>query len=126
MDLLLWTLAFIGHLGSWCVIYNRTHATNWPRRTRKRIEKVVILAVQVPFFWFMVQMLRHRTISYGTLASNSNLENFYLFYALMAGLFFFAQWLWRRLQKPPAALLSQTRRMIDGFPSVRLSSDRAN
>ena len=113
MDLLLWPLAFIGHLGSWCVIYNQTHATNWPRKIRKRIEKVVILAVQIPFFWIVLQMIRRRTFSYETLASNSNLENFYLFYSVIAGAYFFLQWAWRKLQKPPPALLSHTRQMID-------------
>ena len=52
-----WMLAFVGHIGVWCVAFNRTHATALPRRARKWIEKVVILMVVLPLIgivWTLV------------------------------------------------------------------------
>jgi hypothetical protein len=48
MDWFYWPLALIGHIGLWCVIFNRTHATAWPRAWRKLIEKAIILVVLLP------------------------------------------------------------------------------
>ena len=46
--ILTWLLAIVGHIGIWCVAFNRTHATALPRRWRKWIEKAVILMVVLP------------------------------------------------------------------------------
>ena len=46
--ILIWLLAIVGHIGIWCVAFNRTHATALPRRWRKWIEKAVILMVVLP------------------------------------------------------------------------------
>jgi len=112
MNLILWLVAFIGHLGSWCVVYNRTHATNWPRKIRKRCEKLVIAAVLLPFVWLVVKLIRQGTISFSSVAT-SKFESLYLFVAFGLGVFFIGRWIWRKLQSPPSAILSRNQTLID-------------
>ncbi len=45
---MIWIAILIGHIGLWCFIFNRTHATAWPRTWRKLIEKAIILIVFIP------------------------------------------------------------------------------
>jgi len=112
MNLILWLVAFIGHLGCWCVVYNRTHATNWRRKIRKRCEKLVIVAVLLPMFWFATKLIRQGSISFNDIASFS-LESLYLFFAIGMGIFFIGRWIWRKLQPPPGEVLSSTQTLTD-------------
>jgi predicted MPP superfamily phosphohydrolase len=113
MNLILWAIAFIGHLGSWCVVYNRTHATNWPRKVRKRCEKLIIAAVLLPLFWFAGRVIGQQTISLWDIASNNKLEWIYLFLMLGLGVFFAARWSWRKFQSPPEAIISNRRTLVN-------------
>lgn len=113
MDLLLWSLTFIGHLGSWCVIYNRTHATSWPRKVRKRCEKAVIVAVLFPLLWFAVSMLLAGSFSFERFSSDGGLQWLYLFLTACMGGFFLCRWLWRKLSAAPPAVRTQSQRLID-------------
>jgi len=62
MDLLRWTLVIIGHIGTWCSIFNLIHSTSLPRSFRKRTEKVILLALAAPFlFFFAIMILRKLT-----------------------------------------------------------------
>ena len=113
MNLILWVIAFIGHLGSWCIVYNRTHATNWSRKVRKRCEKLIIAAVLLPLFWFIGRVFGQQTISLWDIASNNKLEWIYLFLMLGLGVFFAARWSWRKLQSPPDAIISNRRTLVN-------------
>ena len=113
MNPILWAIAFIGHLGSWCVVYNRTHATSWRRKIRKRCEKLVIVAVLLPMFWFATKLIRQSTISFSDVASGSKSEWLYLFLAVGMGVFFIGRWIWRKLQNPPEAILSRHQTLTD-------------
>ena len=113
MNLILWIIAFIGHLGSWCVVYNRTHATNWRRKIRKRCEKLVIVAVLLPVFWFGTKLFRQGTLSFNDIAFGSKLEWLFLFLAVGMGIFFISRWVWRKLQSPPKAILSSKQTLTD-------------
>jgi len=113
MNPILWIIAFIGHLGSWCVVYNRTHATSWPRKTRKRCEKFVIAAVALVFIWFLTRSIRLKTVSFTTISSQSYFDSLYLFFAVGMGVFFIGRWIWRNLQASPASLLSSQQKLID-------------
>lgn len=112
MNPILWALAFIGHLGLWCVIYNRTHASSWPRIVRKRCEKVIILAVLLPFFWFLIRGIRLQTFAVSELAPSS-FEWFYVFVCIGLGFYFVARWVWRKLRSNPASVLSSSRQTIN-------------
>jgi len=112
MNLILWLVAFIGHLGSWCIVYNRTHATRWPRKIRKLCEKLVIIAVLIPIIWFAVAMLRQRTFSFSGIAA-SKLESLYLYLAVGIGIFFTTRWVLRKLKAPPEAILSSEQTLTD-------------
>ena len=113
MNPILWASAFIGHLGSWCVVYNRTHATSWPRKTRKRCEKFIIAAVLLLFFWFVGRVVGLQTFSFWDISASSSLEWAYLF--LMAGLgtYFVVRWAWRKFQPTPAAITSNRRTIVN-------------
>jgi predicted MPP superfamily phosphohydrolase len=113
MNLILWIIAFIGHLGSWCVVYNRTHATNWRRKIRKRCEKLVIAAVLLPLFWFVGRCIGLQTCSLWDIASTTTFEWIYLFLMLGLGVFFVARWSWRKFQAPPIAIVSNRRTLIN-------------
>jgi predicted MPP superfamily phosphohydrolase len=113
MNLILWIFAFIGHLGGWCVIYNRTHATNWPRKRRKRIERFVIVAVILGYAWFFARCVGLWTISIRSVAACSILEWLYLFSVTGMGIFFVGRWIWRNLLPTPASKLSSFRTLID-------------
>ncbi len=113
MNSILWLIAFIGHLGSWCVVYNRTHATNWPRKTRKRCEKCVIAAILLLFFWFVGRAIGQKTVSFWEISAGSKFDWLYLFLVMGLGFFFITRWVWRKFQPAPAAVLSSCRTMIN-------------
>jgi len=112
MNLILWLIAFIGHLGFWCVVFNRTHATSWPRKVRKLCEKLVIISVLVPMVWFTVKMIGQGTFSFSSIASNK-LESTVLYSGVGIGIFFIGRWIWRKLQPQPSAILSTKRTLTD-------------
>jgi len=96
MDLLRWTLAIIGHLGTWCSVFNLIHSTALPRSFRKRTEKAIILAITMPVLFCFVLMFRKNSWSFDVL---SRVPYFGLFLYLMLGLgcMFFGLWLYRKL-----------------------------
>ena len=112
MNLILWLIAFVGHLGFWCVVFNRTHATRWSRKIRKLCEKLVIIAVLIPMMWFAVKIVLQRTISFSSIASGK-LESLYLYSGLGFGIFFIGRWILRKLQPPPTAILSTKQSLTD-------------
>jgi len=113
MNPILWILTFIGHLGSWCVVYNRTHATSWPRKLRKRCEKVVIASVLMPMLWFAGRMITAATTKFETIAAASPIESIYLWGSFGMGIFFFLRWSWRKFKPQPKSILSHAQSIKD-------------
>ena len=64
MDWIYWLLAFIGHLGLWCSIFNRIHATAYPRKVRKASEKLILALVGFPLLWVLALMMLRRTTAW--------------------------------------------------------------
>ena len=92
-------MGFIGHIGLWCVLFNRIHATAWPRPTRKFSEKAIVIAVLFPFFWIFAALILQRDISFDV-AFLESLTRFYFYACVLLGIFFALQWLWRRIGTP--------------------------
>lgn len=114
MDFVLWVVISVGHLAVWCVIFNRVHATSFPRRVRKRAEKIIILGVLAGFAWFLGMVISNGTISVAEICRASLLSRVYLITCLLVGVFFILRWVYRKFfVKPPAAVVSHSTEIID-------------
>lgn len=58
IDVFLWILSLVGHLGLCCFLFNRIHATALPRSTRKSTEKLILLMAGLPLLYWLVVTLR--------------------------------------------------------------------
>lgn len=96
MDWIKWTIGFIGHLGLWFVLFNRIHATAWPRSTRKFSEKAIFLAILLPIVWIVTLLVWRRSSNFETL-DDFPLTYFYVFGCILLGFFFIARWSWRKI-----------------------------
>ncbi len=107
IDILKWTFAIVGHLGLWSVFFNRIHATAWPRRSRKRSEKLIIAGVFVPMIWVLAMMISRGTIVFDSVADWFQPAYWYGTVCTLLGCFFCLRWCWRRLATPrPASVIS--------------------
>ncbi|MEL7498403.1 MAG: metallophosphoesterase [Planctomycetota bacterium] len=112
MNLLTWIVCLIGHIGFWCVVFNRVHATAFPRRTRKLSEKFVILAVGLPILWVASLMLLQRDFEFDSF-TRFRLTWIYLYGAVLLGVFFMARWVWRKFYfTMPSCVVSHSREWI--------------
>lgn len=111
-----WLLCFVGHVGLWCVAFNRIHATALPRRFRKQTEKIIIPIVAIPIlyviakfvFWFQVEF-----------SSTYLLVRIYMWTCFGLGIFFAGRWFWRKyIMRRPSAIVSRERVWIDMRPRV--------
>lgn len=105
MDYVLWLVIWVGHLAVWCVIFNRVHATAFPRRFRKLTEKFVIVAVVGGYLWFLVTAIVKGSISVGTFADVFVLNRVYLILCVIAGLYFTLRWIYRKFFVPPVGAI---------------------
>lgn len=128
---ILWSLGLIGHLGLWCVVFNRIHATAWPRSSRKLSEKVILLMVVIPIAYVVIIQIDWERLGFGAglqkLIDDSQRFVFgasgwgYAIVCLALGVFFVLRWLYRKLTfKLPDAVIANQRninypqREIDG------------
>ena len=106
MDFVLWAVISVGHLGIWCVIFNRVHATSFPRHVRKRAEKVIILGVVSGFAWFLGMVISNATTSVATIVNGFLLDRVYLTASFLVGVFFILRWVYRKfIVRPPEAIV---------------------
>lgn len=113
MDWVQWILAFIGHLGLWCVIFNRVHATALPRSTRKLSEKFVIAAVAIPILCSVIWMLRCGSVSFDEEIFHWSSCG-YAYACVLLGVFFVSRWIWRKMNMGlPASVIESRREIID-------------
>lgn len=95
MDWILWSICLIGHTGFWCVIFNRIHATAYPRKIRKASEKIAILAVGLPIVWIATIMIWQGERSFQSFTVYT-ITWLYLYASLLLGCYFMARWCWRK------------------------------
>ena len=113
MDWLKFMMGFIGHLGIWCVLFNRIHATAWPRSTRKTSEKMIILAVAIPFVWIAAILILKRSLTLEALTFHPT-TFFYFYICVLAGIFFTCRWIYRKsTMRLPKAVVSTKRIWLD-------------
>ncbi len=93
MDWIKWFLALVGHIGFWCVVFNRVHATAWPRPSRKLSEKAIILGVILPIGWVVSRLVGQRSLAMQSLGQYALV---YVYGCVLLGVFFIVCWLWRR------------------------------
>ena len=116
VSLLLWFLCLIGHLGIWCVVYNRIHATSLPRKFRKRSEKLIVPIVALPIAYVLIQICFWFNTSFD---SSFIVLKFYMAAAVMVSVYFIARWIYRRfIVQLPVAVTSSERVWLDIRPRV--------
>ena len=114
-----WVLALIGHVGLWCVVFNRIHATALPRRIRKQTEKIIVPIVVFPVLLVCANMAFWYAFKF---ESNYLLIRIYLFGCVGLGVFFVARWVHRRyIARKPEAIKSRNRVWLDLQPRVKES-----
>ena len=113
MDWLKWLIGLVGHVGLWCIVFNRIHATAWPRPTRKISEKVILLTVAIPIALIVSLMLLWKTADFSTF-TGTTLSLVYLNSCLILGLYLFFAWVYRKLTtKLPAAVVETTTEWVN-------------
>lgn len=111
-----WLLCFVGHVGLWCVAFNRIHATALPRRFRKQTEKVIIPIVVFPILYVIAKFVFWFQFEFGSVYGAFRI---YMFVCVGLGLFFSGRWFSRKyLIRRPDAIQSQSRTWIDMRPRV--------
>ena len=114
MDYALWAVLIVGHLAIWCVVFNRIHATAFPRHIRKLTEKLIIVAVLLGFLWFALLAIFHETISITEIVRRVFISRLYLAASFIAGVYFILRWVARKFTlRPPVAIVSQSSQVID-------------
>ena len=114
--LVTWLLTMVGHIGVWCVAFNRTHATALPRRARKWMEKVIILAVVLPIIGIVWTLVRTGDYSlFGDGLWNTSPPSFgYSLGCLIISPYFIIPWLRRKYGSQTVnGVKSHTRRWAD-------------
>ena len=110
-SLVLWLLCFVGHLGIWCVVFNRVHATALPRKFRKQSEKIIVPIVVLPFLYMVVGMCLWFDTTFD---SNFILFKIYMVAAAISSFYFIGRWANRRfIVGLPAAVVSSERVWLD-------------
>jgi predicted MPP superfamily phosphohydrolase len=111
-----WLLCFVGHVGLWCVAFNRIHATALPRRFRKQTEKIIIPIVALPILYVIAKFVFWFQFDFG---SAYLLVWIYMLACVGLGLFFAGRWFVRKyIVGRPAAVVSYQRTWIDMRPRV--------
>lgn len=107
-----WIAVLIGHIGLWCFIFNRTHATAWPRTWRKLIEKAVILIVFLPIGAVSLNLWQAVDPSLNAIAGNNGSVLAYFYLCFAAAIWFAGTWLFRIVTVRTPSKVSHRRRTI--------------
>lgn len=97
MQLLLWMMVTAGHIGWWCAVFNRTHATAWPRGWRKLIEYAAIVVTGAPLALVPLLLWRTGIATAGELGDRWPWLRPYLLLCAVVACVFAAEWGWRRM-----------------------------
>ena len=112
MDWMNWIAVLIGHIGLWCFIFNRTHATAWPRTWRKLIEKAVNLIVFLPLGAVSLNLWQAVDPSLNAIAGNNGSVLAYFYLCFAAAIWFAGTWLFRIVTVRTPSKVSHRRRTI--------------
>ncbi len=105
MQLLLWMMVTVGHIGWWCAVFNRTHATAWPRGWRKLIEYAAIVVTGAPLLLVPVMLWRTGITTAGELGDAWPWLRPYLVICSIVACTFTSEWVWRKLfERRPARI----------------------
>jgi len=107
VSLVLWLLCFVGHLGIWCLVFNRIHATALPRKFRKQSEKVIAPIVVLPFLYMVVGMCLWFDTTFD---SNYIAFKIYMAATVIGSFYFIGRWV--------------NRRFVVGLPTAVVSCER--
>jgi hypothetical protein len=112
MEWIILILGTIGHVGLWCVVFNRVHATAFPRKFRKFSEKAILVIVFAPLFWAFYLRIRIPGNTFADVISLP-LITYYYYGSVGLGGLFVIRWLYRKLflKLPPNVLASETKRL---------------
>ena len=111
VSLVLWLLCFVGHLGIWCVVFNRIHATALPRKFRKQSEKVIVPIIVLPVAFVFLWMLFWFDTTFD---SKFIVSKVYMNSAVAVSFYFISRWCYRRfIVGLPAAVISTERVWLD-------------
>ena len=112
MEWIILILGTIGHVGLWCVVFNRVHATAFPRKFRKLSEKAILVIVFAPLFWAFYLRVRIPGNSFADVISLP-LITYYYYGSVGLGCLFVLLWLYRKcfFKLPSNVLASKTERL---------------
>jgi uncharacterized protein len=112
MEWIILILGTIGHVGLWCVVFNRVHATAFPRKFRKFSEKAILVIVFAPLFWAFYLRVRIPGNSFADVISLP-LITYYYYGSVGLGCLFVLLWLYRKcfFKLPSNVLASKTERL---------------
>lgn len=96
MEWIILILGTIGHVGLWCVVFNRVHATAFPRKFRKFSEKAILVIVFAPLFWAFYLRIRIPGNTFADVISLP-LITYYYYGSVGLGCLFVIRWLYRKL-----------------------------
>lgn len=106
MAILQWLIAYIGHAGLWCELFNRLHATALPRWGRKGSEYVCLFMLVVPGGYLALQLLTGTTPGDLSFVGQSPLLLGYTYLSCFLAIPVFLRWLLRKIfWKRPAAIV---------------------
>ena len=112
MEWIILTFGAIGHIGLWCGVFNRLHATAFPRKFRKFSEKAILTIVFTPMAWIFYLILRSPANLFAILISLPVL-NLYYFGSVGLGCLLVLRWIYRKSfpDVPSNVLASTTERL---------------
>ena len=112
MEWIILIMGTIGHVGLWCVVFNRVHATAFPRKLRKFSEKAILVIVFAPLFWTFYLIIRIPGNSFADVISLPLIE-YYFYGSVGLGFLFVVRWIYRKVffKLPSNVLSSKTERL---------------
>ncbi len=117
-------VAMIGHIGLWCVAFNRIHASARPRSSRKLSEKIIFLIVVIPIVYVMTAVVEwaKQGVAPGfnekLLGSHrfqlESLGFLYLSICCLLGIYFLLRWIYRKFKiRLPKAVVRNREEILD-------------
>ncbi len=122
MDWIFWLPTLTGHIGIWCAIFNRTHATAWPRKWRKLIEQAIVAVVGVPVLVVPILLWRATDVSFVHFFQRHFLAAPYLILSVVAAIYFLTTWILRISRyEPPRAWLKLDQEYVEAEKVLRMT-----
>jgi uncharacterized protein len=122
MDWIFWLPTLTGHIGIWCAVFNRTHATAWPRPWRKLIELAIVAVVGIPILLVPILLWRAGDVSFINFLQRHLLVAPYLVLSILGAVFFLVTWVWRISHyEPPRAWLKLDDEYLEAEKVLRMT-----